>query len=483
MKNYSLWQEINTKKLKSLDKSLTCDVLIIGGGITGLSILYNLENTNLNTILVERNTCGYGVTSKSTAKITYLQDDIYVKIAKYNKAISAKYLKSQIDATKMLASIIKKENIDCNLERSSSYVFTNEQKKVKNIEKLYNFLKTNGIKVETSKKDELNEESLISIKVGDTYVFHPLKYINHLKMKFKNQIYENSKVESIQKEDDFYNVKIGMHTIKTQKIIFATHYPYFLLPFVLPLKSHIEVSYMGAKEINKYKPINAINIDKSTISFRYHRTPDKNYFIKIDTSYKTNKHKNTKKVFKELNNNLKYDYIWSNNDIITSDYIPYIGSISKDSSLLIATGYNTWGMTNGTLAGSIIKDILMGVENPYIEVFDPKRRINANKIINFPLNMSSNIINYLKSTKNNQNNKNVIYTKIDNEKVAIYTDKNGTKHIVKNRCPHMKCGLILNEIEGTWDCMCHGSRYTLDGKCIEGPSNEDITYKIKRDTN
>ena len=83
----------------------------------------------------------------------------------------------------------------------------------------------------------------------------------------------------------------------------------------------------------------------------------------------------------------------------------------------------------------------------------------------------------LKSTKNNVNNMGVIYKKIDGKNVAIYKDKNGKEHIVLNKCPHMKCGLVFNEVEETWDCLCHGSRFTIDGKCIEGPSNFDISFK------
>ena len=73
---------------------------------------------------------------------------------------------------------------------------------------------------------------------------------------------------------------------------------------------------------------------------------------------------------------------------------------------------------------------------------------------------------------------NSFYTvKINGEKVAIYKDTNGKEHIVYNRCPHMKCGIVFNEVENTWDCLCHGSRFDLDGKCIEGPSNYDISFK------
>ena len=85
----------------------------------------------------------------------------------------------------------------------------------------------------------------------------------------------------------------------------------------------------------------------------------------------------------------------------------------------------------------------------------------------------------LKSTKNNINNQKIKKETRDGQSVLIYVDENGKEHIVLNRCPHMKCGLVFNEWEKTWDCLCHGSRFDLDGKCIEGPSNINITFSKK----
>lgn len=167
-------------------------------------------------------------------------------------------------------------------------------------------------------------------------------------------------------------------------------------------------------------------------------------------------------------------------DIMTSDFLPYIGSINKENTLLLATGYNTWGMTNGSLAGKIISDIILKKPNKYITLFDPKRALNLGKIINFPLILSSNAYAFFKSKLIRQKSwysNNVKFKKINGENVAIYIDENQKEHIVYSNCPHLKCGLIFNEVEKTWDCPCHGSRFDIDGKNIEGPSNYNITYR------
>ena len=155
--------------------------------------------------------------------------------------------------------------------------------------------------------------------------------------------------------------------------------------------------------------------------------------------------------------------------------MPIIGII--EGNLMIATGYNTWGFTNGTLAGKIIADIINKNDNEYISLFNPKRGINVNKVLRFPIDTASSIKSIIKSSKGNVNNSKVIYKKINDINVAVYTDDDKKEHIVLNKCPHMKCGIVFNEIEKTWDCLCHGSRFDIDGKCINGPSNYDITFK------
>ena len=188
--------------------------------------------------------------------------------------------------------------------------------------------------------------------------------------------------------------------------------------------------------------------------------------------------KSIKGNFENLKKKYNFDYVWSNKDIITNDYLPLIGKLDEDDDgVLLACGYNTWGMTNATLASMILRDIILKRQNKYIELFRPDRLLSWNKVVRFFPDAYGSVKAILKSNKGNVNNSKVIYTKLDGKNVAIYKDENNKKHIVLNRCPHMKCGLVFNEVEKTWDCLCHGSRYDIDGKCIEGPSNHDITFK------
>jgi nitrite reductase/ring-hydroxylating ferredoxin subunit len=151
---------------------------------------------------------------------------------------------------------------------------------------------------------------------------------------------------------------------------------------------------------------------------------------------------------------------------MTNDSLPYIG-ILKDN-VLIGTGYNTWGLTNGFLAGKILSDIILGNNNEYINIFDPKR-INLKTLTGSFTNCVKTIIGYIKGLKKN---KNIIYNK---KSMTYKCDEN--EYTVRTTCPHAGCKLLFNEIEKTWDCPCHGSKFDNNGKCINSPSNKDITIK------
>lgn len=484
MKNESIWLDYKRdKNLNKLKRNIDVDVLVIGGGITGISTIYNLINSNLKVCLVEKNRIGEGVTSRTTGKITYLQENIYSKLKNFHGEEKAKlYLDSQIDAIKLVKDIISKNNINCDLDKADSYVFSSFEngKLEKEIEllnswnvpiKLTNVL-PNGIDVENA------------YYVDGTYVFHPLKYLYSLVdicLDKGIDIYEETKIIDIEKDDDYYICRSDDNVIRAKYVVMAVHYPYFLFPFLMPFKAYLEKSYIEAFKVIKNYNFSAINIDKNVISTRFYQDNSGIYQLYLTNSHNYSVKNNEGSNFNDLleDKEISTLYLWSNKDIITNDLLPYIGRLN-DSNLIIGTGYNTWGMTNGSLAGKIISDIILEKDNKYIELFKPNRGLNLGNFVRFPVALWSNAYSFIK-TKVSKNKSwysdNVKFEKKNGKDVGIYVDENGEEHVVYNLCPHMKCSLIFNEIEKTWDCPCHGSRFDIDGKSIEGPSNYDISFK------
>lgn len=467
----SIWTTNLDNSFTKLNKDLDLDVLIIGGGITGLSCLYQLLNSNLKIALVEANLIGRGVTAKTTGKITYLQENIYSKIKKYVGEESSKlYFDSQKEAIKIIKEIIEKEKIKCDFIRCDSYVFT-DKNKINNLRDEKKLLESFGANVyeDISLPDGVNNN--YNIYVRDTYVFHPLKYLYALKniISKKIDIYEKTRILKLERVGDYYICKSNDNTIRAKKVVLATHYPFFIFPFFMIGKVWLERSYVRAYRDNEFFNFSAINIDKPSISIRYHKSGNDIYKIHLTPSYNLcgTCNKNSKENFKD------YDYLWSNIDIMTGDYLPFIGEISNN--LFLATGYNTWGMTNGTIAGKIIGDIILDKNNSYINLFNPKRCLNLGRISNYFKAIFSNIFAYIYTIILDKNKKNIKLEKIDGKYVYSYKDGK-CKYRVYAKCPHLGCFLIYNDLDKTWDCPCHGSRFSIDGKCIEGPSNIDISY-------
>ena len=444
MNNNSIWKSCYKKiDYESLNQDIDVDVLIIGGGITGISSLYHLKDSNLKVALVEQNKIGLGVTGNSTGKLNYLQNDLIDKIRNYyDDEVASIYLKSQIDCIKYMVSIISKNKIDCDLERVNSYLYTDKLNEVSKVKDLFNFLIKNKVRVKKSKHKLVDDKYMIM--VNDTYIINPLKLINGLIKDNKYPIYENTSIVKIRKYSDYYYCYTNSNKIKTKYIIIATHYPYFLKPFLFPFKVSLEKSYLSASLYN-IKPFSLISYSNPFISMRTYNK----YLIYLSNSHSINKDVCDKDNFNELlkkvkDIGLKPDYLWSNIDIITNDGLPLIGNL-KDN-ILIGTGYNTWGLTNGFLAGKILSDIINNKNNTYGSLFSLKRK-GRNKIFSYASNIYKNMNGFVKG----------------------YMVSN-SKYI----CPHLKCKLIYNEVENTFDCPCHGSRFDKNGKCISGPSNKDI---------
>ena len=471
MKRYSLWLEnMNFAKEKKLRGNKTVDVLIIGGGITGISTAYFLKDKGLRVLVAERNQLMHGVTSKTTGKINYLQGIVYSKIeGMYSFSTARKYLESQQEAIKLLSSIIQEEHIDCNFEKVTSSVITTNQ--VEKLTQEYEFLKRCNVKATFDHKVNGAE-----LKVFDTYVFHPLKYLQQLVSVCKRsgvEFYEGTNIVNLIKEGNGYvaGTENGF-SIKATHVVLACHYPYFLLPYLFPLKTYLEKSYVAANQVKINPHTTFITTTPNIISERF-LEDEKIYQITLMGSHRIRKSWDIFSNFEYLARN-KPDFLWSNEDVMTFDMMPLSGVLQPQ--MYLATGYNTWGMTNGTLSALIISDLILKQKNSYASLFSLQRKNFGAKILPYLENTFDNTYSFIRSKLYHHDFSNIEFLKIVGKEVAVYHDGKKT-YTVLRRCPHMGCALLFNPIEKTWECPCHASKFDITGKCIKGPSKYSITFQ------
>jgi len=483
--NMSLWErKVNKEQPLLLTKGKEVDVLIIGAGMTGLTTAYYLRK-HPSICVVESGKIGHGVTLNTTAKVTYLQERIYTKInSATNEKKAIEYLKSQRQAISNLKKIIEEEKIDCDFKRTPSYVFANTEKEIEPLKAEYHFLKEQNTPIKEATLPE-KITTYASYSVDDTYTFHPLKYLEGLYQilkKCKVPIYENSKITKIEEQEGKYLCYSNHTIIKAHRVILACHYPFFLVPFLLPLKSSIEKSYIIVSRVEKDGGYSCISSASPTYSCRFYHDRKKNYQISLSESHNTafqqddDKHFNrVKDIFGLKEENIVEEY--TNVDVLTPDHMPYIGKLKHN--MYIGVGYNTWGMTNSILAGKILSDMIEYKQNEFASLFYPWRRnfVQYAKLPYYLFGQTKSFMGAKLKKKKDWYPHTLTFKRVDGKSLGIYIDDQENKHIVYNICPHLGCSLLFNEREKTWDCPCHSSRFTLDGECIKGPSTKDIKYK------
>lgn len=477
MKKNPIWENNSGNNLNDSVFVTNTDILIIGGGITGISTAYFLMESNKSVVLIDKGLIGEGATYKSTAKVTFLQKDIYQKLERiFNYNTSKLYFESQVDAINLIKKIISFEKIDCDFSKTDTYLFTLKDSGIKKVEKEKNMLEKFGVESFSVDKLPIDFKIKYGFFIKDSYVFNPKKYIDALANKIcnKTKVYENTTCLKLYKEKDGYSVLTNKGIIKANKVIVATHYPFFILPNFIPIKNYISKEYVNASKYETTQRFSAINVDKDIASIRFYN----NYLIYVSNNHKLTNKLNYQEMYKKGRDiffkkfGMESEYSWMNQDLMTNDNLPFIGYSSKSNkNLLLATGYNGFGITNGCIAGKILADLVLDKDNKYKNIFRVNR-VNLNGIINSLVDGALFTKAYIQAIFYKEDN--IKRIKIKGELYNVYIDKDKKRHYVKAKCPHMKCNLIFNKEELTWDCPCHGSRFDLDGNIIEAPSKNDI---------
>ncbi len=444
----SLWRE-QTKKIiakagdeKSENQNIHWDVIVVGAGMAGLLIAYYLQEKGKQVLVLEAAEIASGQTERTTAKITSQHDLKYSKLMKKVGVKKAKlYARANEEAISEYERLIQKLGIECDFRRCSSYLYTQQDKKV-----LWEEAQAAVyLGIVASFKRELD----LPFPVTGAACFHnqaqfsPLEFVKHIVAKL--EIWEHTKVLKISGNRVITHDKV----LTADKIVVATHYPIRNVPGFYFLRQHQERSYVlalsGCDKIEgMYK-----GIDKDGISLRQAGE----YILLGGSSHRTGKNKTggaytfLEKKAKEYYPGCRVEAMWSAQDCMPHDGIPFIGKYSIFTpNLYVATGFQKWGMTSSMVAAMILKEELCGKKSPYSEVFCPQR------------------LNFRAGTKD--------FLKDVGESVMGLTK--GIFHMKGPRCPHMGCELVWNPDEHSWDCPCHGSRFEEDGKLRDNPAKKCI---------
>jgi glycine/D-amino acid oxidase-like deaminating enzyme len=427
----SIWnRNMQKPSFESLKGSKETDVLIIGGGIAGILCAYQLKKAGVDCVLAEAaEICG-GTTRNTTAKITLGHGLLYDKTVKrFGEEKARLYAEAQIKAAEEYERLCR--NIDCDYEKKDFYVYSLYDGK--KVEREVMALNRIGVKAEFSRTTELPFEIAGAVCLREQAQFHPLKFLYAVAGELP--IYENTKVIALKPDKATTN----HGEIRYKKLIVATHFPILNKHGAYPLKLYQHRSYVLA--LKNAQRLNGMYTDEADtgLSFRScgdllllgggaHRTGKKGGGWQELEDFTMKHYENAEIVRK-----------WATQDCMTLDGIPYIGRYARSlPNVFVAAGFHKWGMTNAMAAANILCDLVRERENPHASVFLPSRAILRPQLA---VNVFESLVGILTPTA--------------------------------PRCPHLGCALKYNADEHSWDCPCHGSRFTESGELIDNPATDD----------
>lgn len=339
------------------------------------------------------------------------------------------------------------------------------------------------------------------MKVKKQAQFHPRKYMIGLAKAIKEYggiIFTDSVVKDVKSSDEGFVSYTSDYHIKSKYVVIATHYPFINFPGLYFSKMYQSTSYAIAIETKQHL-FNGmyINTKDPIISLRTAEYGDKRLLIIAGGNHKTGFAPESDEYYgysyleqeaKKLYPDCNILYRWNTRDCITLDKIPYIGEFSHIMpNMYVATGFNKWGMTLSNVAANIIKDKILGIQNNFASIYTATRVKpikNRGELKNMVKQVTksfiTNRVNIKEGDLSNIKNDNGGIIKVNGMNVGIYKNKNGEIYAVNPTCTHLGCLLTWNNLDKTWDCPCHGSRFDYNGKNLYDPAFKDLeSYDVE----
>lgn len=464
--------KMEREKRPFLEGEKQTEICIIGAGMAGLNLAFLLQQSKKKVIVIEADTIGSGQSIRSTAKITCLPGFFYHElIERAGKEDAMKVARMMRRALQKYADLVFHHQIDCDFERLP---FVLVSKDFKRIEKEAKAMTELNFPVRTEKNGTtlLKEGAVLTLDYQAQ--FHPGRWMEEISKGI--EIYEHSRVTHIENHQVFTE----KGSVTADFIVFCDHYPFVNFPGFYFAKMHQERSYVMA--LNHVERENAMIYcpDEPVESLRFSgKTALYSGFSHPTGKGQEEVIEQMKKRVKELFPKAEIIQQVSAQDCITLDHLPYIGRFSSMRPFwFVATGFNKWGMIYSMVSAMILHDQILGIQNLDAEPFDSLR-----SSINTPIEEMKQMWTAAKGYVQEYFTLPELriedlpageggIVEVDKASLGAYKDTDGTAYLVSTRCPHLKCQLVWNKAEKTWDCPCHGSRFDRFGNRIEGPAEK-----------
>lgn len=470
------------------------DVLIVGGGITGITTALLLQKAGKQCLVAEAQNLCFGTTGGTTAHINTFFDTSYDMIKGRFGADAARLMAEATNRSRdLFQQHVQEYGIDCGFEEKDGYLYAVEEKQVAELDKIYNASKEAGVAVEYTDRIPVPVPFLKAIVYRRQAQVHPTRYVQALGKAFEalgGTIFENCPVESVDKKDELLHVKTGQGTVLAKTLVYATHIPPGIN--LLHFRNAPYRSYAIAVTLNEGVYPNALAYDMFD-PYHYYRTQNidgTNYLILGGEDHKTGHEENTDACFDRLIAHARslFDvaavtHRWSSQYFEPADGLAYIGHLpGNPDNVYVATGYGGNGITYSHIAAITLTDLITTGRSEYADLFQPGRvkpvagfeafvKENADVVAQFiGKRIGAAKMEGLADIAPGEGR----LVKYEGHTIAVYKDETGKIYALNPVCTHAKCVVGWNGAEKTWDCPCHGARYNLNGEVLTGPARKGL---------
>lgn len=490
----SLWQNnVDDFKSGTTDTTAVFDVVIAGGGITGLVTGLLLQQSGKKCLIAEAHTLCFGTTGGTTAHLNTFFDTPYNTIQKdFGEAGAKAAARAARQALDLVKENVQAYNIDCGWEEKFGFVYAQDEKQEKELQDMLDASLAVGVPVAYSTSIPVPIPFRKAIVYSGQAQFHPTKYVLGLAKAFEERggvILQNCFIDTVT-EDESLVIKSSMGVLKSKNLIWATHIPPGIN--VLHFRNGPYRSYAMAVTLkdNNYPIDLAYDMYDPYHYYRTQEVDGKKYLIAGGEDHKTGHEPNTESCFLNLEAYLRKHFAidevafkWSSEYFEPSDGLAYIGHLPGASeNVYVATGYGGNGMTYSHIAARTLHDLIVTGSSEFKDLYNPARIKPVAGFANF-VKENADVVKEFFGKRINQQTLHQLadlapgdaaVVKYEGKSLALYKDEAGKVTALNPVCTHAKCIVAWNRAEQSWDCPCHGARYDINGNVLTGPARQGL---------
>ncbi len=497
MKKQSLWIDtVNGHDFPQLSGQVKVDVLVVGGGITGITTAYLLKQAGCRVAVVDLKNIGGGETAHTTAHLSFVTDTRLHELAsQLGRERAQAFWGAGHLAMQQIGSIVSELKIGCELKRVPGYLFAatgkDAQSEAESLREDALMATALGFDAAFVESDPVFQRP--AVRFPNQLKFHPLKYLDAIARILPGDgCHVFSRTSGSNVNSDKHRLETKHGTITYDAIVAATHVPiqgerdtFWAALFQTKVAAYS--TYAIEAEVESVAESLFWDTGDPYLYYRFDKREGRSSVILGGEDHKTGQEENTEARYERLERILKETFPkarpkhrWSGQVLETPDGLPYVGEVAERQFL--ATGFSGNGITLGTFSGILIRDLITGKSNPWTELFAPTRKATTgaweyiweNK--DYPTYLLKGLVTPSGTVDELRRGTGEV-TKLNGEKRAVYCDEHGKRTVLSPICPHMGCVVAWNDAEKTWDCPCHGSRFSAKGELLAGPAESGLPPK------